>query len=329
MPLVEPRVTKSLLADWRSRVRMAKPFLKWAGGKRYFLYHFSRQIPEFRGSYFEPFLGSGAVFFRLAARRDGLAQARLGDTNNQLIRCFTSVRDEVDAVVDRLEQLQLAYSAREDKAAFYYEQRDLYNATLPKPDSALFIFLNRTCWNGLFRVNQAGRFNVPFGAPKSDSVTPTPDELLNASAALATASIRATTWENTVALARPGDFVFLDPPYFSELLIDTPTRASKYARRAFSMSSHRELARAVRQLASRGVDFMLTNSAEPEMVRLYEGMDLQVEVIHSPRAINSRAERRGAVAELLVTPKGASYGVVDRNLPWVLGEEVADPVSND
>jgi DNA adenine methylase len=316
-------MSREMLDAWATRVRSAKPFLKWAGGKQSFLLQFGERLPAFSGTYIEPFLGSGSVFFRVMARKSrGLYEARLGDTNKQLIQAFLAVRNDPERVHQRLELLQHAYSTSGNKAEFYYEQRDLYNAMLPKPDPSILIFLNRTCWNGLYRVNLDGRFNVPYGAPKSDTVIPSRDDVLNASAALQHASLRATTWQNTVAFAKQGDFIFLDPPYYSEVVSEErdKRRGGKYHKRSFSLQDHHELARTLSDLNRRGIDFILTNSAEREMIDLYRAHNLQVGVIRMPRAINSKPERRVSVEELLVTPEHATYGRLQEVLPGMPGE---------
>lgn len=325
-------LSRQAIDAWHSRLTRAKPFLKWAGGKQQFLYRFAEQIPPFEGTYIEPFLGSGAVFFRVISSKPRLTEARLGDTNKQLVQCFLAVQRDPEGVYERLAQLQHGIQSAREKAEFYYQQREIYNAMLPKPDPALFIFLNRACWNGLYRVNLAGRFNVPFGTHhKGDVYIPSLDDLLNASAALQQARLRTTPWQNTLAFAKPGDFVFLDPPYYSELVINErdKRRGGKYHRRAFDLREHRELAHALSQLANRGVDFMLTNSAEPEMIELYGSYKLNVTVISMPRAINSKTDRRGGVSELLVTPPGASYGVLQQPLPGMFEEDLPEPPSDD
>ena len=319
--MVAPAVNREVLDAWRARVRVARPFLKWAGGKQHFLFNFADRMPDFEGTYVEPFLGSAAVFFKLMSRKAHPGNARLGDVNKQLIECFLDVRDDPEGVYQRLELLQQGYDGSRDRSEFYYKHRELYNATLPRPDAALFIFINRTCWNGLYRVNQAGRFNVPYGSPKTGVVIPSLEELLNASAALAQAHLRATTWQNTLAFAKPGDFVFMDPPYYSELLTDDH-RASKYQRRQFTLRDHRELAEALVQLERRSIDFILTNSAEAEMVELYRSQGLRIEVIQAPRSINSKTERRGPVDELLVSSKNLQDQNPDQ-LAWMLTEKHA------
>jgi DNA adenine methylase len=312
-------LNREMLDAWRARVRVGRPFLKWAGGKQHFLFNFADRMPDVQGTYIEPFLGSGAVFFKLMSRQAHPGNARLGDVNKQLVNCFIGVRDNPEGVSDRLDLLQQGYLAAKDRSEFYYKQREIYNATLPKPDAAVFIFINRTCWNGLYRVNQAGRFNVPFGAPKSEIVIPTRDDLLNASAALAQSHIRATTWQNTLAFAQPGDFVFMDPPYYSELVTDDH-RATKYQRRQFTLRDHHELSEALVQLERRSIDFILTNSAESEMVDLYRSHALRVEVIQAPRSINSKVDRRGPVDELLVSSANLKYEKPDQ-LAWMLIEK--------
>jgi len=281
-------------------VSHARPFLKWAGGKQPFLRRFGDRIPAFRGQYIEPFLGSGAVLFHVMRLQSRPCPARVGDTNQQLIKTFIAVRDEPEVVYQRLEALQAGYGAATDKARFYYEMRNTYNAMLPRVDAATFIFLNRTCWNGLYRLNQVSKFNVPFGAPKNERVIPIEDDLLNASAALTQVQLRATTWENTVAFAEPGDFVFLDPPYYSDVLRDD----LKYQTRPFDLRQHRRLARTLVQLAERGIQFMLTNSGEEEMVELYQSHGLRLDRVQVPRPINSKTDQRSPVPEVIITPPG-------------------------
>lgn len=294
-------ISKDLLREWHDRVGRAKPFLRWAGGKQLFTMRYSGLLPAFPGKYLEPFLGSGAVFFHIMRTQLRPPMARLGDTNRQLISSFQAVRDEPEAVYERLEILQAGYSAARDKAQFYYDVRDRHNAIFPKADPAAFILLNRTCWNGLYRVNREGRFNVPYGAPKSDTVIPTRAELLSASAALAQAHLRVTSWENTLAFAEGGDFVFLDPPYYSDVLRED----AKYSRQQFTLRKHEQLAKACIDLAARGIDFILTNSGEPEMIELYRSHGLQLESIEMPRPINSKTDKRSAVPEILVRPLGS------------------------
>jgi DNA adenine methylase len=301
-----------MLDMWYARVGKARPFLKWAGGKQSFLWGNSTSIPSFPGKYVEPFLGSGAVFFHVMRSQAHRLPAQLGDTNRHLIRTFLAVRDDPEAVHSELVKLEQVYLSTNDRADFYYHVRAEHNARHPATDPASFIFLNQTCWNGLYRVNQQGKFNVPHGSPKTDRIVPNLEELLNASAALAQADLRATSWQNSVALAEPGDFIFLDPPYYSDVLrANDRTVSSKYQRRQFGLRDHKELAGTLAALAHRGIDFVLTNSGEDEMANLYSEHGLSVSLIMQPRAINSKGEGRTRVPELVVTPGEGSQTLLD------------------
>jgi DNA adenine methylase len=293
-------ISANLFGEWYARVNAAKPFLKWAGGKYLFLTRYGNLIPPFEGRYFEPFLGSGAVFFHVQRRLGRPVDSVLGDLNSQLVRMYLAVKERPDEVAETLASLQLQYTRADDKSFFYYEIRDRYNGALPAPAAADFIFLNRTCWNGLYRVNRQGKFNVPYGAPKTGDVVPTATALVNASAALVRARLRATSWENTIADARTGDFLFLDPPYYSDLLKE---RGVKYRVKQFDLVEHERLARRLADLAHRGIDFVLTNSGEDVMIDLYRGYGLTVNVFQMPRNISSKTdERANHVPELLVSP---------------------------
>ena len=226
--------------EWYRRIRRARPFLRWAGGKQPFLMRFPTIIPDFAGKYIEPFLGSGSVFFHVQRRNVRPCPAVLGDVNLQLIETYLQVRDAPNLVHEGLVSLQAGYIAASDRARFYHDVRDNYNRRLPTVDAATFIFLNRTGWNGLYRVNRDGKYNVPHGQAKNEKATiPSLDELLNAAAALYQCQLRATTWENVLAHASKGDFVFADPPYYSDIKADS----IKYRSNQFTLKHHEKLAR--------------------------------------------------------------------------------------
>lgn len=283
--------------EWLTRARSARPFLRWAGGKQPFLLRFGNQIPAFSGKMIEPFLGSGSVFFYVQKTQGRPCPAVLGDINIQLVKTFIAVRDEPERVYAELAELQNSYERAADKAVYYQALRKLYNAELPRVTASNFIFLNRTCWNGLYRVNQAGKFNVPYGMPRNEFVIPTRDDLLNVSAALAQAQIRATTWENSIAFAERGDFVFLDPPYYSDVV----SESTKYKSRPFDLQQHKRLAEMLVQLDRRGIYYILTNSGEDEMIELYSTYKLNAFEVMIPRSINSKLDQRVAAKELVVS----------------------------
>ena len=291
-------IPQTLWGPERSAAVQARPFLRWAGGKQRWLTRNADFLPRFSGQYFEPFLGGGSVFFHLVRTEVRPFQAWLGDQNLQLVRAYNDIRSAVDRVLESVRILDAAFAAATDKRRFYEEIRESYNNGLPKSNTAQFIFLNSTCWNGLWRTNSAGRFNVPFGAPKSSEVMPAENELRSVSAALQHARIRASSWENLVASAVEGDFVFLDPPYFSDSL---QPGSPKYGTDGFGLAAHEKLAKTLVALNERGVAFMLTNSSEPQMLTLYRDLGLSVREIMVPRAINSKIDERQPVGELVVT----------------------------
>jgi DNA adenine methylase len=284
---------------WMDKLSRAKPFLRWAGGKQQFLFKHADLLPRFDGTYIEPFLGAGSVFFHLTRRENRPFVSRLGDINKHLVQTFIDLRDDPETVYEQLVLLQAGYEAARDKSEFYYEVREIHNLRHPKTKASDFIFLNKTCWNGLYRVNQQGKFNVPYGAPKSDSVIPERETIMNASAALANAKIRCTSWQSTLSMAEPGDFVFLDPPYYSDVIRGD---AKYQVKDRFGLREHEQLAKALQGLAVRGISFLLTNSAETEMVNLYRDHGLHVEFTMIPRAINSKIDSRMSVPEIVVSP---------------------------
>jgi DNA adenine methylase len=305
--------SQSIWGSDRTLAQQAKPFLRWAGGKQRWLTANSYQLPSFNGQYYEPFLGGGSVFFHLVRNEVRPFQAWLGDNNLQLVRAYNEIRNDPEVVIDSINSLMAAYREAHDKRRFYEVIRSNFNDALPKSNTAFFIFLNATCWNGLWRTNQKGRFNVPFANPKSDDFMPSQEQIVAVSSALRNARIRASSWENLVNAAGSGDFVFLDPPYYSDSL---QKGSPKYGSESFGYEEHARLARTLLSLQSRGVSFVLTNSNEPEMLALYRGLNLTVKEVMVPRAINSKVDERQAVGELIVSNSLQDYQ--DHASPGVL-----------
>jgi DNA adenine methylase len=288
-------------ALWGSQRELAlnsRPFLRWAGGKQRWLTSNSNKLPRFDGQYFEPFLGGGSIFFHLVRRESRPFSAWLGDTNRQLTRAYLDIKNDTETVIEGIETIKAAYKAATDKRQFYERVRESFNQALPKSYTPSFIFLNSTCWNGLWRTNAKGWFNVPFGLPKSDDVFPTPDEIRAVGAALSHSRIRASSWQNIVSAAGKGDFVFLDPPYFSDSL---QKGSPKYGTEHWGFDRHAELADMLVLMQDRGVLFVLTNSSEEEMIGLYQSRGLQISHVMVPRAINSRTDERQPVGEVIVS----------------------------
>jgi DNA adenine methylase len=264
------------------------PFLKWAGGKRQLLARILDSVPERMGTYFEPFVGGGAVFFGLVARGRRFRRAVLGDANEELIRCYTAIRDDVGAVIRVLGR------HRYDRD-LYYEVRARDPGTLSDASrAARLIYLNRCGYNGLYRVNRKGQFNVPFGRYKDPVICDAP-RLRAAALALADVKLVHGDFERTLRGAGSGDFVYLDPPYVP---LSPTSSFTAYAKTPFDAAEQARLARVLRDLGAREVRALLSNSDCLETRQLYD--ELVSEPVPVRRAINSVAAGRGSVGELLV-----------------------------
>lgn len=264
----------------------ARPFLKWAGGKGRLLSQYAPLFPAQIANYHEPFLGSGAVFFSLRAGIGG--DVHLSDQIEELIGTYRAVRDDVEAVIRALKRH--IYDR-----AHYYRVRGQDPAPLSPPRrAARFICLNRTGYNGLYRVNRKGEFNVPFGRHKNPTICDA-EGLRQASAALQGAALSCCGFRELDKKARRGDFVYLDPPYHP---LSKTANFTSYTAGNFGEEEQSQLAGICRNLDGKGAKFMLSNSDTPFIRRLYRGFGMVR--IQAARAINSRPERRGKVAELVI-----------------------------
>ena len=265
----------------------ARPFLKWAGGKSQLLKQYSPYFPELErtGRYFEPFLGSAAVFFYL--RPD---IACLADVNRNLVEIYQVVQEEVE------ELIQLLQRHRNGEEEFY-RIRSMQTSTMSRVErAARLIYLNKTCYNGLYRENKLGEFNVPFGRYRNPTICD-PSRLRTASEALQGVQFMIDDFEQVVARACEGDFAYLDPPYAP---ISPTSSFTSYDRRGFTAKDQKRLAATFDRLTSIGCRVMLSNSASADVYALYGGRGYRLIEIQARRSINSRGDKRGPVAELLI-----------------------------
>lgn len=296
----------------------AGPVLKWAGGKGQLLpvlrarYPEALQLRDIR-KYAEPFVGGGAVFFDLVKTYPHLEQAYLFDVNPELIILYRVLKRDVDALIEELASIRDRYLPleEEDRRTYYYRARDSYNASFAATSidsyssawifrAAQSIFLNRTCFNGLFRVNSRGEFNVPFGRNRNPAIL---DEkrLRAAGAALQLADIQFGDFTDVTHVADKDTFVYYDPPYRP---ISSTSSFNSYMKSAFNDDEQRRLAAHFRVLDERGVKQLLSNSdptnegPDPFFDELYKGFT--IERIEASRMINSKAAKRGAIRELLI-----------------------------
>lgn len=265
----------------------ARPILKWAGGKRRLLSQYEEHFPPLAqvGHYYEPFIGGAAVFFHLQP-----SPATLSDRNRNLIEVYRAVREDVDAVVAALQE-------HYNDEAYYYQVRATDPETLTLPQrAARLIFLNRTCYNGLYRENKKGEFNVPYGRYKNPTICQE-ERLRKAAVVLRRATLRAADFAEVVDAAAAGDFVYFDPPYVP---LSATSNFTSYDRRGFAAADQRRLADAIAALTRRNVRVMLSNSSAKAVYDLYEGAGYRLIPIQARRNINSKADKRGPVQELLI-----------------------------
>lgn len=277
-----------------------RPVVKWAGGKWKLLDQLEKRMPSTRfGTYAEPFAGGAAMFFALAdAKR--FERARLADKNVELVALYQAIKNDVEALVARLRDVAAVYAAMDEDArsAFFYAERQRKTEDMSAVErGARLLFLNKTCFNGLWRVNSKGVFNTPFG--RYDKPRILDEELLRAAhRAFQKAEIVNEDFEAVLKGLGPADFVYFDPPYMP---VSKTANFTAYAADGFGMPEQERLAERMVELRERGVRAMLSNGASPEVEALYRRHRLHVDRIQARRSINSDASKRGEVVELVVT----------------------------
>lgn len=271
---------------------LVRPFLKWAGGKSKLLGEILPALPVRIATYYETFLGGGAVFFALASEdRPRFASAVLGDANPELINTYVCVRDYLEAL---LAQLRYAATHATDREYFFALRAAKPRELTRVERAARFIFLNRTCFCGLYRENLAGEFNVgpgTFSRPRIFNAR----RLAAVARALQGVELVVSDFARLARHAKAGDAIYFDPPYVP---LSRTANFHSYTARGFAASDHKRLARIYRRCLERGACAVLSNSSAPFAQRLYS--DLDVRTVLAPRRINSIAANRGPVAEILV-----------------------------
>lgn len=264
-----------------------RPFLKWAGGKSRLIQQYQVYFPKNYQTYYEPFLGGGAVFFYLQPQK-----AILTDINAELINAYCCVRDHVEELIDLLKEHQSRHNL-----SYYYDMRNSEEKSNLNR-AARLIYLNKTCFNGLYRVNSQGKFNVPVGRYKKPNICQ--EDLLRAAAqALAGVEIRQADFTEVLNFAvGEKDFVFCDPPY---LPISNTSNFTAYSQNAFNIQDQEKLRDICAELARRGVKVMICNSDSEVIENLYTEINFKIHKIKAARSINSNTKSRGLINELLIT----------------------------
>lgn len=271
----------------------AQPFLKWAGGKRQLISAIEAYLPAKYTEYYEPFIGAGAVLFTLQP-----AFSTINDTNSELVNCYRVIKDRPQ------ELLELCQRHQENNSKEYYyqlRQQDRepnFEKRSPVERAARIIYLNKTCFNGLYRVNKSGQFNVPYGKYKNPTVAD-PMVIKAISTYLNQAQVRIfnTDFEEAIATAKPGAFIYLDPPYHP--LSDTSSFTG-YSMQGFGSAEQIRLKELCDRLSDRGCQILASNSAAPFIKSLYSNKRYRVIEVEATRAINTKSSRRGKINEVLI-----------------------------
>jgi len=273
-----------------ARLLIPRPFLKWAGGKAQIGDELLKRIPNQFNNYHEPFIGGGALFFRLY-RESKIQHAFITDLNEELIDAYIAIRDQVEDVI----KLLATYPHAED---FFYQLRsaDPWKMDLPAR-AARMIYLNKTGYNGLYRVNRQGKFNVPFGRYKNPDYCDVVN-LRSVSKALQSVEVACAPFENVLEKTKAGDFVYFDPPYVP---LSKTANFTAYHANGFTAEDQIRLRDVCVELSTENVFMMLSNSATDAVRALYTPPGFTLDEILANRAINSNGNGRGKLAELIVT----------------------------
>lgn len=273
----------------------AKPFIKWAGGKRGLIEQLFAKFPTDFNNYHEPFLGGGAIFFELYSR--GMLKSKktyLSDINSELINAYNVVKNKPNALI-----AELKIYKKNHRKEFYYQTRELDRSDGFKLLSALdratrFIYLNKTCFNGLYRVNSKGYFNTPIGSYKNPNIADE-ETILNASQALQNATISNQAFDKTLSAANPNDFIYFDPPYYP---LTKTASFTAYDETAFLDKKQEQLFHTFKKLHQRKCIVMKSNSNTDFIKDMYK--KYTIDFVQANRFINSKADGRKKIDEVLI-----------------------------
>jgi DNA adenine methylase len=268
---------------------IARPFVKAVGGKTFLLPEILARLPAKINTYYEPFVGGGAVFFALASERR-FKQAVIGDANEELMNLYSMIRKNPYDLTELLD-----HGFGQDEKSYYKIRAQDPGALNPLARAARTLYLNKVGFNGLYRVNKKGVFNVPWGKQEGRTILDE-ENMLACCDALGRAALTALDFEQTVALAKRGDTVYFDPPYIPL----TPTaNFTTYTAGGFTLEDQTRLRDVAKKLDAKGVRVLLSNSDTPLTRKLYRGF--KIEEVQAPRRVNSKGGKRGNVGELLIS----------------------------
>ena len=271
-----------------------KPFVKWAGGKRQLIPILNENLPDSFGTYFEPFLGGGALLFHMLTERNG-QKCSISDLNSDLVLAYTTIRDRVDSLISSLKTHERNY--QKDSKSYYYSIRENNPRSQIEKTSRL-LFMNRTCFNGLYRVNSKGKFNVPLGKYTNPNIV-NEENLRSVSSILQASrvSIKCRDFGAVLRDAKKGDLVYFDPPYQP---VSTTANFTSYTNKSFSYDDLSRLAELCQNLDEKGCKVLLSNSDSKEVSDMFSKKPWKISKIRANRSINSDSKKRTGHFELLI-----------------------------
>jgi DNA adenine methylase len=290
---------------------MVKPFIKWAGGKSQLITQIEKYLPEGfddmqNTTYIEPFVGGGAMLFYMLSHHDNITQAIINDINLNLITSYRTIQARPESLIDRLTEIQTEYLAldEEQRRDYFYNKREVFNGdyTNDVENTAMFIFLNRTCFNGLYRENSKGKFNVPFGKYANPKICDA-DTITSDSELLRRVNILHGDYSQVEGHINDGNtFIYFDPPYRP---LNATSSFNSYVKEPFNDDEQKRLGAFFAHMSDKGCMVMLSNSdcsAKNSEDRFFEELyaDFHIEKVWASRGINANASKRGKLTELLI-----------------------------
>jgi len=271
-----------------------KPFVKWAGGKRQLIPILNENLPKSFGTYYEPFLGGGALLFHMLTERKG-QKCSISDLNSDLVLTYTTIRNRIDELISSLKNHERNY--HKDSKTYYYSVRESNPRSEIEKTSRL-LFMNRTCFNGLYRVNSKGKFNVPLGRYTNPNIV-NEENLRSVSAILESSkvAIKCRDFESVLRDAKKGDLVYFDPPYQP---VSQTANFTSYTNKSFTYEDLNRLAELCLKLDSKGCKVLLSNSDSKEVAEIFSNKSWKINRIQANRSINSNSKKRTGHFELLI-----------------------------
>ena len=277
---------------------IAKPFIKWVGGKGKLVSELEKYFPKEFNKYYEPFVGGGALFFYLKQNKE-ISFSLINDINSKLITAYKQIQKNPKKIINLLKNIELEYKALsfEQQEKYFYQKREIYNKE--KLDNlntaAHLIFLNKTCFNGMYRENSKGEYNIPFGDQKNPTIC---DEknILTVSSCLKNTEIMNQSFEEFIEKCKKGDFIYFDPPYHP---VNATSSFTSYSKNTFGPKQQEILRDTFVELSKKGCFVMLSNSDTEFIKNLYK--DFNINYIYAARSINSKGDKRSKIKEVVIT----------------------------